>query len=456
MRELEFTHSSEIAVDATTLDAWHRRPGAFARLAPPWERVDLVGAPAQIEVGARQSVLVGLGGPLRMRWDSVIEASQPGQFFRDVQSRGPFASWVHTHSMEPRGESQARLIDLVRYVLPFGVLGRWFGAPHVRRKLERMFVYRHTTTAGDLAQHATAPPRSMQILVTGATGLVGSALTPFLTTGGHRVRRLVRRAPRTPDEFRWDPDVGKIDAKAFEGVDAVVHLAGEGIAARRWSAVQKDRIRRSRREGTRLIANAIRAAKNGPSVLVSAAAIGIYGDRGEEELTEASAHGTGFLAEVCGAWEAESLRLSGVRAVQLRFGVILSAGGGALKKMLLPFRLGAGGKLGSGAQWMSWVALDDVIGAVHHALVTPKLCGPVNVVAPGTVTNADFTSALGRVLKRPTVLPMPAFAARVVFGEMADELLLASQKVKPTRLEEGGYQFRFPNLEGALRHTLGK
>lgn len=304
----------------------------------------------------------------------------------------------------------------------------------------------------------TAQVGSMSVAVTGSRGLVGSALVPFLTTEGHRVLRLVREAAGGPDAVRWDPASGIQDPARLARVDAVVHLAGENIAARRWTEAQKDAIRRSRVEGTRRFCEALAELPQPPRVLVAASAIGVYGDRGEEMLTEESAPGAGFLAEVCREWEAaaEPAQRAGIRAVHLRFGMILSPQGGALGKMLTPFLLGAGGRMGSGRQYMSWVAIDDAIGAVLHALATGDLRGPVNVVAPTPVTNAEFARTLGRVLRRPAMMPLPAFAARLAFGEMADALLLASARVVPVKLQASGYAFRFPDLEAALRHLLGR
>jgi uncharacterized protein (TIGR01777 family) len=296
----------------------------------------------------------------------------------------------------------------------------------------------------------------MHIVVTGASGLIGSALLPRLSADGHRVTRLVRSQP-APGEaaIRWDPEAGSLDAKSLEGIDAAVHLAGENIAAR-WTAEKKRRIRDSRVNGTRLLSDTLARLERPPQALVCASAIGYYGDRGDELLSEESPPGRGFLAEVCQAWEAaaDAARHKGIRVVHLRFGVVLSPAGGALAKMLPPFRLGLGGPLGSGRQYMSWIAIDDAVGAIQHALATEALQGPANAAAPNPVRNREFTRALARVLRRPALVPMPAFAARLLFGEMADELLLASARVQPAKLLATGYTFRYPELEGALRHLL--
>ena len=305
-----------------------------------------------------------------------------------------------------------------------------------------------------MSETSGSPVARLDVLVTGASGLVGTALCTALSTSGHRVRRLVRRSPAGDDEFRWNPLSGDLDQAAVEGTDCVVHLAGENIAGRRWTRTQKDRLFQSRVEGTRLLAQTMRSASRGPAVLVAASAIGAYGDRGDDELDESCGFGGGFLADLCRAWEAESRVIEGARTVQLRFGVVLSPEAGALKKMLLPFRLGVGGRIGHGRQWVSWLTLDDAVGAIIHALSIEGLQGPVNGVVPEPSTNAEFTRTLGRVLARPTILPMPAFAARLALGELADEALLTSQRVIPKRLLETGYNFAYPDLEGALRHLL--
>jgi uncharacterized protein len=297
----------------------------------------------------------------------------------------------------------------------------------------------------------------MKVLVSGSSGLIGSALRPALQSAGHDVIRLIRRPAAEPDEVEWRPDAPTFDRSVLEGLEAVIHLAGENIAGR-WSESKKQRIRSSRVEGTRLLSDALAGLERPPHTFVGASAIGYYGDRADEPLDEHSPPGEGFLPEVCQAWEAaaDPLRAAGTRVVHLRTGVVLSPRGGALAKLLLPFKLGAGGKVGSGRQYWSWIAIDDVVGAYLHALAHDSLTGPANATAPHPATNTEFTKALGRVLRRPTILPLPAFAAKLGLGEMADALLLASARVLPRRLEASGFTFRYPTLEPALRHVLDR
>jgi hypothetical protein len=296
----------------------------------------------------------------------------------------------------------------------------------------------------------------MNVLISGATGLIGSALVPELEANGHTVTRL-SRSQSGADTVRWDPSAGTIDGD-LEGTEAVVHLAGESIAQGRWSPDKKRRILDSRVQGTRLLAERISALATPPKVMVSTSAVGYYGDRGDEVLTEESAPGADFLAKVCREWEAaaEPARQAGIRVVHPRLGIVLSPQGGALGTTLPIFKLGGGGKIGSGRQWWSWVTLDDVVGSIVHALTDETVEGPVNVGSPNPMTNAEYTKVLGKVLGRPTVLPLPAPAARVMLGEVADALLLSSQRMRPAKLEATGYVFRYPQLEGALRHLLGR
>jgi uncharacterized protein (TIGR01777 family) len=296
----------------------------------------------------------------------------------------------------------------------------------------------------------------MKILVSGSTGLVGSELCSFLTANNHHVRRLVRRSPRGIDEISWDPSSGKLDAEALEGVDAAIHLAGENIAGGRWTAERKRRIRESRIQGTRLLVQALGRLSNPPKSLISVSAVGYYGDRGEEVLAEDSGPGAGFLSNLCREWEraTEPASAQGIRVVMPRLGMVLSPKGGALARMLPVFRLGIGGRIGSGRQYMSWIAMDDLLGVFDHAIHCQSLRGPVNAVSPNPVTNLEFSKTLGRILSRPVLFAVPSFAARAALGEMADEILLASARVSPARLRDSGYSFKFPDLEAALRHAF--
>ncbi len=295
----------------------------------------------------------------------------------------------------------------------------------------------------------------MKVAIAGASGLVGSALIPVLENNGGEVTRLVRSAPKA-GEVEWHPNHDDFDPKSLEGFDLIVNLAGENIAAGRWTDEQKRKIRDSRVHGTHLLCEAIAKLPQKPRAFVCASATGIYGDRGDEILDEKSESGGGFLAGVCREWEkaTEPAANAGVRVVNLRFGPILAREGGMLAKLLTPFKMGMGGRVGSGKQYISWVALDDVVSAIKLAIDNESIRGPVNVVSPNPVTNEEFTKTLGHVLNRPTALAMPAFAARLAFGEMADEMLLVSQRVVPKRLNDAGYQFRYPELEGAVRRYV--
>ncbi|MDQ1491298.1 MAG: uncharacterized protein QOJ23_3812 [Actinomycetota bacterium] len=298
----------------------------------------------------------------------------------------------------------------------------------------------------------------MDVVVTGSSGLIGSALRGALERAGHRLIPMVR-SQGSGDAVRWDPDRGAIDAAALEGVGAVVNLAGEGIGNKRWNEEQKSRIRDSRVRGTTLLAETLAKLQKAPKVLLSGSAVGFYGDRGDEVLTENSRAGDGFLAELCVAWEAAAApaREAGVRVSHLRTGIVLAGNGGALPKMLMPFKLGLGGKLGSGSQWMSWIALDDEVGAIVHLLGDEAPAGPINLTAPNPAANADFTKALGGALGRPTVLSVPKIGLKLLLGgQMAEEMLLGGQRVLPTRLLDSGYTFAHPELSDALRTALAQ
>jgi uncharacterized protein (TIGR01777 family) len=449
------TFESSMPASPQELFAWHTRPGAFARLKPPWQKLEIL-EPAPVANGSRVRLRLKKGW-LWLSWTAEHHDVEPGRGFTDSQISGPFSRWIHRHEFEGT-DGGSLLRDSIDYELPGGPLGRAIGTPQVRRDLERTFGFRHERTRRDLERHrafATAP--RLRLAVSGASGLVGASLVPFLTTGGHDVVRLVRGEARDPAEASWSPAGGILEPQAVAPIDAVVHLAGENVASGRWSAEKKARIRDSRVLGTRNLVESLRRMEEAPSTLVCASAIGFYGSRGAQALDEASAAGKGFLAETCQEWEQAALEAEdlGMRVVLLRFGVVLSPEAGALAKMLPIFRAGLGGRLGDGRQHMSWVSIDDAVAAIYQALLDPGLAGPVNVTAPEAATNAAFTRALGTALRRPTFFSVPAALTRVAFGEMADEMLLASAAVRPQRLLDAGFRFFDTALEDTLALLFG-
>jgi len=460
----KFELTGAMPASADDLFAWHARPGAFFRLIPPWESVRVTSTSGPFADGYRIAMRAKILGPIGKTWTAELFDVQPGLHFRDRELTGPFAAWTHTHRMTPTGPETSILHEEIDYELPFGVLGRLFGSAMVRAKLEAMFAYRHALTRSDLSRHAAFRDRPrLTIAVTGSSGLVGNPLCWFLAAGGHRVIRLVRSEPKLnrPDdgtEVRvWNP-MEPVDPSLFADVEAVVHLAGDGIADGRWTAAKKQRIRDSRTIPTRHLAEALAKTDPKPKMLVSASAVGFYGIEGDAIRTESSPFGTGFLAEVGRDWEAaaQPARDAGIRVVHPRIGIVQSPAGGALAKQWLPFALGAGAVLGDGEQWVSWITLNDLIGGIHHALMTETLHGPVNLVAPGPVTNRVYGRTLAKVLQRPYLFTLPAPLLRLGFGELADGALLASTRCEPKALLESGFTFDHPELEPALRSVLGK
>lgn len=450
-----FVRTSVLPETPGELFAWHARPGALTRLTPPWRLLRRLDPEAPLQEGQKVRLQLGIG-PWRVPWTACHRDLVPGELFVDEMLVGPFASWVHRHRFQDTGEG-TELRDEIDYEFPGGALASRLAEPLVRSMLERDFTWRHGVLRSDLERHRSfrQNPR-MRVALTGGTGLIGRQLGAFLSTGGHQVHQITRRPRPQSLDIGWDPARGRLDAADLEGLDAVIHLAGEPIAGR-WTRAHKTRILRSRVQGTLLLSQALASLKNPPRVLVSSSAIGYYGDRGEELLPETSPSGTGFLAEVCRGWEAATspAREAGIRVVQIRTGLVLTPEGGALAPMLLPFSLGFGGPVGSGRQFWSWIGSEDLLGVYHHALFREDLQGPINAVA-GACPNAQFVRTLGRVLGRPTLLPMPAPVVRLVLGEMGEELLLAGARVVPERLLESGFQFRHTDLESALRQVLGR
>lgn len=445
-------YSSVIDAPREEVFAWHSRPGAFTRLTPPWQPMQLKSEAACLRDGCAELVLPG-----GLRWVAEHQADAydpPRRFVDQIGSRGPASlpaalavRWRHIHDFEAVDATHTRMVDRVKTTIP----GHF---------LRPMFAYRHRQLADDLAAHQRARAHGLNpltVAVTGASGLVGSALTAFLSTGGHDVIRLVRRVPTKPDERQWDPNDPAPDL--LDGVDAIIHLAGASIAGR-FTDAHRRAIRDSRIEPTRRLAELAARSDPGPQVLISASAVGFYGyDRGDEVLTESSERGDGFLADVVADWEdaAAPAEQSGVRVVRVRTGIVQSPSGGTLRLLRPLFAAGLGGRIGDGRQWLPWIGVDDLVDIYHRALWDAELSGPVNAVAPGPVRNSEYTDTLGRVLRRPTVLPVPELGPRLLLGvQGARELACASQRAIPALLSAAGHHFRQADLDRALRHVLGR
>ena len=451
-----FESRSIMPATADQVYEYHARPGAFERLAPPWQKLRVLEETGDV-TGGRITFAVWFG-PAKRLWTAEMGSSIPGRQFVDRQVSGPFKAWEHTHRFVPVGDERSELLDHIEFSLPVGGVTDMVGEGPAGRALSRLFVFRHERTRADLERHAHWADRPrLTVAVAGASGLIGAHLADYLTTAGHRVVKLVRRPAEGDDEVTWDPAAGTLDPAALAGVDAVVNLGGVTIAGV-WTSGRKKAILESRVQATRTLAAAIAAMETPPPVFVSASAVGAYGPRGGEAITEQADLGAGFLADVCRAWEAaaDPVREAGVRVVTTRFGIVVSAAGGAVAKMLPAFRAGLGTRLGDGTQYWAWVSLDDLLAAVEWAIHDEGLAGPVNVTAPEPVTNLEFTKTLGRVLHRPAVLAAPGFALRRGLGGMGEEMFLASQRVVPARLNERGFRFSYPDVESALRFELGR
>jgi uncharacterized protein len=448
---LVYERHSALPHPATDALAYLSRETTFTRLLPPWERLRVV--EQTDDAGGHGRIELRSGALRHRRWRVEIEGAGEA---RRLQATGPSIVCDYTQRVLPRRESECELIDHVECRLSADTLATFAAAGAVRRRLERLFAFRQARIRNDLDRHAVWAGRGpLTVAIAGAGGLVGAHLCDYLAGAGHRVLRLVRRPAATPDEIAWNPDQGTLDPAALEGVDAVVNLCGASLATI-WTKRRKDALRDSRVRSTRTLAETMRSMERPPTVFVSASAVGFYGSRGDESLTEDCPAGRGFLADLCSEWEAaaQGPEAHGVRVVRLRFGLVLTASGGALATMLPVFRAGLGGRVGDGRQWWSWVALDDALGAVECAIHDDGLRGAVNVVAPGAVTNRDFTRLLARSLRRPALLEAPRSVVAAL-GGMPDEMLLASQRVVSARLRERGYRFAFPDLETALRFELG-
>lgn len=490
---------SEMPVSADELSAWHFREGALTRLIPPWENARVIRTSGPLANGSL--VVIELRkGPVKIHWYAIHDRVEPGKGFRDTQQKGPFHKWVHEHRFQQLESGKSTLEDCVNYQEPFPPLGRWFGAGFIRGELNRQFQFRHARTFNDLRRGAerkkisranvntdanknadlrsgnssgnnlgnsaqTIAPQvgknlaANVVAISGATGMVGRQLAGFLSCAGDSVRRIVRTTKGARDgDILWNQTSGEFDLAKLEGCDAVVHLAGENIAGGRWTDQRKKLILSSRVDGTRQLCQALARLKNKPKVLICASGVGFYGAGDDKQFDETSALGKGFLAQICKEWESATQAASdaGIRVVNMRIGIVISAQGGVLTKLLTPFLLGAGGPIAGGRQGMSWIALDDLLAAITFAIDNENISGALNATAPAPLSNRDFGLVLARVLHRPFLAPLPAFVVRAIFGEMGQELLLQGAFVQPKKLLEHGFRFDFPKLESVLRFELGR
>jgi hypothetical protein len=453
-----FTRHSVYPCSAAELYAWHSRAGALERLLPPWENATVLAKAGGIEPGG-QVLLRMRRGPLTFRFQARHLDNAPGKMFRDVQEKGPFAHWSHRHYFEDLPGGTCRLSDVVEYALPgHTLLPGWIKAS-VTRHLEKLFHYRETVLREDILLHQRCNSRPLRLLVSGAGGVLGRALVPLLTTGGHLVSTLVRRRPDPArGEIFWDPERGILNGDDLPELDGVIHLAGEYIGLSRWREEKKRRVIDSRVNGTELLARTLAARSRPPAVFLSASAVGYYGDCGDDSVDEAQPPGAGFISEVCRLWEqaAKPVRDAGIRTVHMRLGVGLTPKGGALKRILAASPFCCIRRFGTGRQYISWISDDDMISAILHAVTCPILTGPVNVAAPHPVTNGEFMLTLAKITGRPLLCPIPARLLEMIYGQMASEILLSGCAVATGKLAASGFRFRHPTLDQALRNLLGK
>ena len=455
MKKRVFVLKSPIRASVEKVFSWHGRSGAIQRLTPPWAPLTLIAKTGNgVEKGVRANFdLRFLGIPLQ--WDAQHILYQKNVKFVDKQIRGPFAFWEHHHIFHDRGDQGTVMEDRVVYKLPLGLLSRPFYG-RVEDEFTRMFAYRHRVLKFSLERYV--PGKKMRILISGASGTMGTALVPFLRTCGHQVISLVRHRDKLgPDAIFWDPERGILDLDGVGPLDAVINLNGLDISRGRWTPARRKKIVDSRVKTTRLLAQKMVSLEKPPKVFISSSAIGYYGEGGDALLSEDNPSGDAFISNGCREWERASFiaRDGGIRTIQLRIGVVLTPVGGALERMLGSFKLGAGTRVSHGRQYLSWIGMEDVLGGILHILNHSRIHGPVNLTAPHPVTNREFTQSLGRALSRPTPFVMPAWGANLLWGQMGRETLLTSARVMPLKLMDSGFEFAHPKLPSALAHILG-
>lgn len=450
-----FSYNSHFSCSVADLYKWHARNGALERLIPPWEKTRVVERTGGIRPGGRVKMLMH-AGPIPYQWVAHHIENIPGKMFRDIQYKGPFSKWSHSHIFTENGSGSC-LEDRIEYALPGHAYLPGIIKKRVGKVLQRTFQHRKRVLRADLLLHRQCSTKPLRVLISGASGVLGRALIPLLTTGGHEVWTLVRRKPdRDNKEIFWDPLRSEIDP--LPSIDVVVHLAGEYIGLGRWTESKKKMVILSRTRGTELLARSIAALPIAPRVFLSASAVGYYGDRRDLLTDENCNPGDDYISHVCNLWEeaVEPARRAGIRTVLMRIGVTLTPGGGALHRLLGTSVLGVLRRFGSGNQFISWISIDDTISAMLHAMFCDNLEGPLNISAPFPVTNTEFMHTLAHVMKRPLLMPVPASILTMIYGQMASEILLSGCRASCQKLIDSGFRFRHINLEEALRSLLGK
>ena len=452
MPELQFT--TKIAVSRELLLSWHNRSGAFERLLPPWQKAKALKCPESVMEGEEIILIIKKFGLKHSILSKITKVEKNGNFTDEMQS-SPFRLWSHNHLFKMEGKNRSVLIDHIHYELPLGTIGKLFFGQAIEKEIKKVFKYRHATIKQDLERDLVKlTAKKLRILIAGGTGLIGTALKPFLEAMGHQVYILSRK-PTGKRDIYWDPDRGEIDRKNLKRIDAVINLAGANIAGARWTKRTKKRIVDSRIKSTKFLCQIILQLEQRPEVLINASGSGYY-PLDQKTHSETDLPGNHFLANLCKNWEqsVERVRESGIRTVAIRLGAVITSKGGALKMMLPAFKLGLGGKIGSGQQHISYIGLDDTIEIIYRIITDQSIMGPINLTVTHSIKQEDFARSIGEKLSRPTILPLPAMVIKAIFGEMGKVMLLGNNSIEPKRLLEANYKFRNNNLKEILDHTL--
>jgi hypothetical protein len=458
-----FVHKAKFDANKKQIWDWYNSDGAFRRIMPEWEGIQPINAGRLVD--GDETIFKVKMGPLRQKWVARHHSVVPGESFADRMIKGPFGAWNHHHEFESRTGEVTSVIDNVEYKLPLHIFTGWSAGFTVLPRMKQMFEFRSVRVANDLKQiQATAKLPRQRILVSGSTGMIGLQLCAFLEAAGHDVHRLLRPSTKLPSDVdsskvvKWNDLTGELLEGDMNGFDSIIHLAGAGIGDKRWSKKRLKLIRDSRIIPTGNLANIVAGLVNPPKKILCASAVGFYGNRGTEVLDEDSSAGNDILSDLCRDWENSSraAKDAGINVINLRTGIVMSPLGGALAKLLLPAKMGAGGPVGGGKQMQSWISLDDEIYAIHHLMMKEDSEGAYNLTAPNPVSQKQFAKTLGKVLRRPAFAPLPGFVIKILFGQMGKKLVLEGQDVRPNRLLESGYEFTHSELESCLRSCLGK